>query len=106
MARTRIFFCLGLAACFLQPTRTQTVSTNPDDIAFYLYPNPADLQDTDTLVFGDPASVANSRFVPGKALILLIHGFAQNYTTVFPQVVKDGELRTHVGSRDRVHGRI
>jgi pimeloyl-ACP methyl ester carboxylesterase len=71
---------------------SSSVSTDVNDVAFYLYPNANNVSDTDLLVLNDVNTIKGSRYRSDKSTIILIHGFAQNYTLVFPQVVKNAYL--------------
>ncbi|OXA53305.1 Lipase member H-A [Folsomia candida] len=71
------------------------LSSNPDDIKFYLYPKNADPQYEQELVFNNRRSVINSSF-NNSALktVLLIHGFTDNRTVHLDRVVLPAYLNS------------
>jgi len=74
----------------------QNVSSDPDRIKFYLYPNSANARDYDEIIYGNANSIRNSRYNPSKRLIIYSSGFMQNFTT--DQAVKDAYLRAGFAS--------
>jgi len=70
----------------------QEVSNDPNDVKFYLYSKSGGVEIKDDLVYNDPTSIRDSAYDARKSLIILVHGFAQNESSIFPQVVKDAYL--------------
>jgi len=68
-------------------------SKDPNDVQFFLYTNPANTDEFDELIFNNTDSVVNSRYNKSNPVILLSHGFTQNYTTQFPVYPRNAYLQ-------------
>jgi phosphatidic acid-selective phospholipase A1 len=60
------------------------------------------LEDNDKLIYQNRDSIANSRFRSSNPIIILIHGFIQNYTSEFPVYEKDAYLHAGYGSTTNI----
>lgn len=74
------------------------ISSDPDDIIFYLYPNTALLLDEDQAHFdilehNNLASIDQSRYNQELPVTILVHGFTQNLKEPFPQELVKGKYK-------------
>lgn len=65
---------------------------NPDNIAFYLFPNPSNPQEIQQIVLG-ASNVTKLNFNPNVRTKFIVHGFIQNIEAEFPQNVKNAYLK-------------
>src|SRR5688572_29573787 len=75
-------------------------SISQDDVHFFLHTNTRNTSDCDELKYLDSDSLIHSRFHPSHPLlIVLVHGYTQNYTAKFPRLLRNAYL--HAGYADK-----
>ncbi|CAL8103128.1 unnamed protein product [Orchesella dallaii] len=65
------------------------LSTNPDDIHFFLYNDPNNPNVSQELIFNDNKSFSRSLFNPQAKTVFLIHGFWTNGLSPMPTAIKN-----------------
>ncbi|ODM96530.1 Pancreatic lipase-related protein 2 [Orchesella cincta] len=83
----------------------EIVSGNPDDVHFYLYPNPLDHNFEQEIKFEDTVSLQRLTYRVGQPWKFIIHGFVTNYEYKSVQDIKNAYL-TRMAHTDEAHGSV
>ncbi|CAL8103116.1 unnamed protein product [Orchesella dallaii] len=69
------------------------LSRDPNDVHFFLYPDPRNPNVSEEIVFNDTESLQNSSFNPQLTrTVFITHGFRSNVSSMMPQMVKNAFL--------------